>query len=62
MNRKELVILALVVFLSVIAWMIFGIYHAKNTSTIGQKELKQVVPLTPTFDNDIIKGLHGREE
>lgn len=62
MNRKELVILAIIVFLSVIAWMIFGVIHAKNSTSITQKELKQVIPLTPTFDNDIIKGLHNREE
>jgi uncharacterized protein YneF (UPF0154 family) len=62
MNRKELAILAIIVFLSVIAWMIFGIFAAKNNTSITQKELKQVIPLTPTFDNDIIKGLKGREE
>lgn len=62
MNRKELFILAIIVFLSVVAWMIFGILHAKNITTITQKELKQVVPLTPTFDNDIIKKLQSREE
>ena len=61
MNRKELAILAIIIFLSVIAWIIFGIFAAKNNSAITQKELKQVIPLTPTFDNDIIKGLKGRE-
>lgn len=62
MNRKEFAIIAIVIFLSVLAWLIFGVYHANTTSTITQKELKQVVPLTPTFDNDIIKKLKSREE
>lgn len=62
MNRKEIVILATIVFLSVIAWIIFGIYYARSTPTISQQELKQVVPLTPVFDNDIIMKLKGREE
>lgn len=62
MNRKELAILAIIVFLSVIAWMVFGVIAAKNKTSITQKELRQVIPLTPTFDNDIIKGLKGREE
>lgn len=62
MNRKELAILAIIIFLSVVAWMIFGIFAAKNKTSITQKELKQVIPLTPTFDNDIIKTLKGREE
>lgn len=62
MNRKELTIITLVIFLTVIAWIAFGIYHARTASTVSQKELRQVVPLTPTFDNDIIKKLKGREE
>lgn len=62
MNRKEIAILAIVIFLSVIAWIAFGVYHAKNTSSISQKELLQIVPLTPAFDNDIIKKLSIRED
>lgn len=62
MNRREIAVIAIVIFLTVIAWLVFGIYHAQNTSTVSQKELRQVVPLTPTFDNDIIKKLKSREE
>lgn len=62
MNRKEIAILAIIIFATVTAWIIFGVYHAKNTSTVSQKELRQVVPLTATFDNDIIKKLNSREE
>lgn len=62
MNRKEIAILSIIIFLSVLAWLILGIYYAKNTSIITQKELLQVIPLTPTFDNDIINKLKSREE
>ena len=62
MNRKEIAVIAIIIFLTVTAWVIFGIYHAQTASTLSQKELQQVVPLTPTFDNDIIKKLKGREE
>lgn len=62
MNRREFAILASAVFFTVIAWILFGINHASKTTTISQKELKQVVPLTPTFDNDIINKLKNREE
>lgn len=62
MNRKEIAILAIIIFLTVVAWVIFGVYNAKNTSTVTQKELRQVVPLTPNFDSDIIKKLKSREE
>jgi hypothetical protein len=62
MNRKEVAIIAIILFLSVVAWIVFGVYHARTASSITQKELRQVVPLTPTFDNDIIKKLNSREE
>lgn len=62
MDRKEITILALIIFLSVVAWIAFGVYHAKTHLTISEKELRQVVPLTPTFDNDIIRKLKSREE
>lgn len=62
MNRKELAIIAIAIFLTVTAWIVFGVYHARNTNTVSQKELRQVIPLTPNFDNDIINRLKSREE
>lgn len=62
MNRREFAIIAVIIFLSVFAWVTFDIVSAKNKSTVTQKELRQVIPLTPTFDNDIIMKLKGREE
>lgn len=61
MNRKEIYILAIIIFLTVIAWVAFGIYHAKTTITVTNIQLKEIAPLTPTFDNDIIKKLKNRE-
>lgn len=62
MNRKELAIIAVVILLTVIAWIAFGVYSTRNKLSISQKELRQVVPLTPNFDNEIIKKLSNREE
>ena len=62
MNRKEIAIISAILFLTVIAWVIFGVRYAKSKSTISQKELQQIVPLTPSFYKDTIKKLKGREE
>ena len=62
MNRKEMSILAVILFLSAIAWIVFGVYHAKTSSNITQKELKQVAPLVPNFDEELLKKLSTREE
>ena len=61
MNRKEIMILSLIIFMSVVAWILFGIKHARTTSSISKIQLKEIVPLTPTFDHDTIKELEKRE-
>lgn len=62
MNRREMAILAIILFLTTIAWIAFGVYHAKTASNITQKELKQVTPLNPNFDEELLKKLSTREE
>ena len=61
MNRKELYFLALITFLTVVAWIVFGLVHAQNTSTVNDEDLRNIVPLTPYFDNDIINQLNNRK-
>lgn len=62
MNRKEIVVLSLITFLTVTAWISFGVYYAKTSSTLSKSQLVKITPLTPTFDDDIIKKLNDREE
>lgn len=61
MNRKELAIIAIITFITVLVWMATGIYFAKTKPTLTDVQLQQIVPLTPTFDNDIIRQLEKRE-
>ncbi len=61
MNRKELAIIAIITFITVLVWMTTGIYFAKTKPTLTDVQLQQIVPLTPTFDNDIIRQLEKRE-
>ncbi|OGG02278.1 hypothetical protein A2W14_00940 [Candidatus Gottesmanbacteria bacterium RBG_16_37_8] len=62
MNRKEIYILAIITFMTVFAWITFGVIHAKNTSKIGGEEIKNITPLTPNFDSDIINQLNNRRD
>lgn len=62
MNRKEITILSLITLFTVIIWISFGIYHARRSSSITKIQLQQTVPLTPTFDQDIINQLSKREQ
>ncbi|KKS98230.1 MAG: hypothetical protein UV73_C0003G0172 [Candidatus Gottesmanbacteria bacterium GW2011_GWA2_43_14] len=62
MNRKELYILAIITFSTVVAWVVFGVYHAKYSDTTGLAEAKKTEALTPNFDMTIIGQLQGRRE
>ncbi len=62
MNRKEGAIIMCILLATVIAWIVFGVFHARNVTIVTSEETKEIVPLTPTFDNDIIKSLSIREE
>lgn len=54
MSGKELLILAILTLVTVIAWIGFDIYHAATTSTITPVQQDLIKPLTPTFDHDTI--------
>lgn len=62
MNRKEVVILTLVIFLTVVALIVFGVYHARSATSISESDFEKVIPLTPTFDSQVIEMLKKRED
>lgn len=62
MNRKEVYILAIITFMTVFSWVVFGVIHAKNTTKVEDAAIRKVVPLTPAFDKDIINQLKSRQE
>lgn len=61
MNSKETAVIALIIFLTVVAWIAFGLYHAAKTSSITSLQQEQIKPLTPNFDGAIIEKIKSRE-
>lgn len=61
MNHKQLLIISIIIFLSIVSWIAFDIYHAANATSITTTQLEQVKPLTPFFDSDIILKIKSRE-
>ena len=59
MSNKQILYLSIFTFLTVIAWIVFDIYHATTTSTVTPVQEKLIVPLTPTFDMEVISKLKG---
>ncbi|KKS46068.1 hypothetical protein A3J20_00845 [Candidatus Gottesmanbacteria bacterium RIFCSPLOWO2_02_FULL_42_29] len=62
MNRKELYLLAIIIFMTVVAWVSFGIFHARNKTSEYRVKAKNIEPLNPVFDLDIIEQLKHRRE
>ena len=62
MNRKEIVVVSIITFLTVIAWIIFSISHSNSDKDMEGIKVEETAPLTPTFDNDIIRSLKNRED
>ena len=62
MSRKEIAIISMIFFLTVIAWIGFSLYHAKTESGLQGIKKIDISPLTPFFDNDIISLLKEKED
>lgn len=60
MNRKEFLIISIVVFLSVVAWMIIDIYHVKNQPEI-EREIKPVQNSNFKIDSDVLNILEQKK-
>ncbi len=61
MNKKELLILSVGVFLTIIAWMIIDIYHIK-TSVIVRSKIKSVRLSNYQIDKKIIDILKEKKQ
>jgi len=61
MNKKEILLLSIGVFLTVIAWLIADIYHASTADTIKSKiNLPQIYQYK--IDKDILDTLKNKTE
>lgn len=60
MKIRDLLIIAMVTFLTVLAWIVFAVYHQFMTSTLTTVQIEESAPLTPKFDEAILKQLENR--
>lgn len=61
-SNKELLFLSVLTFITVLAWIVFDVYHAATTETLTPVEKKLIEPLTPTFDHGIILKIMEKKE
>lgn len=54
-NRKEFLIIAIMTLITVIAWVVFDIIHARSNVTIETSVQKVIEPIDPNFDLGVIQ-------
>ena len=60
-KRRDVIVTLWMTFLTVVAWIGFGIYHIWTTSTINEIDVSAISPIEPNFDMGIINALKNRE-
>ncbi len=60
MNKKDLLILSIGIFFTVIAWLIADVYHAATTEKI-KSQVQLPVLKTYTINTSVLKTLKKRE-
>lgn len=52
--KKEFLTIAIITFITIIAWVIFDILHARAAVEISPKLQNVIEPLNPNFDQEAI--------
>jgi len=56
MKRKDILMILVPIFIIVVFWIGFSIYHGIVSSTISEVENLQITPISPDFDTKTIQG------
>lgn len=57
MTRKEWLIAAILTFITICAWVIFDIIHARAQVEILPKIQEIIEPISPEFDTSILESI-----
>lgn len=60
MKRKDILFLLIPGSLLTLFWIGFTIYHNHTTPTISADLQEQIIPISPTFNTNVIEGLKLR--
>src|SRR6266480_3986223 len=62
MKRNDITFLLVSSVIVTIAWIVFSVIHATNTSTIPENLSTAIEPIAPAFDTNTITTLQGRQK
>ncbi len=55
LTKKGALVIAITTLITVIAWVVFDIIHAKENVQIPANTEELIAPLDPTFDTEVLK-------
>lgn len=59
--NKDLLYISIFSFSTVLAWVVFDVYHAATTSTITDVQQQLILPLNPKFDEMTLRNIELRQ-
>ncbi|MBI4096198.1 MAG: hypothetical protein HY425_00590 [Candidatus Levybacteria bacterium] len=62
MKKADVLIILILLFAVVSAWIISNIYHSATSSTISEALNKNILPIDPTFNENAINSLKQRQK
>ncbi len=56
MTKKEILIISIATFVTICAWVVFDVIHARSKVEISQKTQEIIEPLSPNFDLSVLES------
>jgi hypothetical protein len=57
-QNKDMLVVSVLTVITVMAWIIFDVYHASVTSTLTEVQQSLVTPLNPKLNSAVISQIH----
>lgn len=61
MKQQDLLLISVSIFITIVAWIGFNIYHTTVSSTIPRSLQEKIEPIEGEFDTEIIESIKKRE-
>ncbi len=59
-TNRDMFILSLFSLITIVAWIVFDVYHAATTSQITPVQQELMTPVNPVFDTSVIQELKNQ--
>lgn len=59
-HNKDMLVISALTVITVMAWIIFDVYHASATSTITEVQMQLISPLSPKLNPEVLNQIHQR--